>query len=77
MDKLKIFFDTERLSVRSIEKSDKEAYMNLRAVTSEIAQAYQILPGFRDQEWNLSLSSITASQETRNHLDKSQEAVPR
>lgn len=57
MDKPIIHFDTERLHVRSVEESDKEAYMDLRVETSEIAQAYQTLPGFRDREWNGELNS--------------------
>lgn len=57
MDKPNIHFDTERLHVRSVEESDKEAYMDLRVETSEIAQAYQTLPGFRDREWNGELNS--------------------
>ena len=57
MDKPKIHFDTPRLYVRSVEESDKEAYMNLRVETSEIAHAYQSLPGFRDREWDGELNS--------------------
>ena len=57
MDKPKIQFDTARLYVRSVEESDKEAYMNLRVETSDIALAYQIHPGFRDCEWNGELNS--------------------
>ena len=57
MDKPKIQFDTARLYVRSVEESDKEAYMNLRVETSDIALAYQTHPGFRDCEWNGELSS--------------------
>ena len=57
MDKPIINFDTARLYIRSVEESDKEAYMNLRVETSEITQAYQSFPGFRDHEWNEELNS--------------------
>ncbi len=57
MNKPKIHFDTPRLYVRSVEETDKEAYMNLRVDASEIAQAYQRFPGFRDSEWDGELNS--------------------
>ena len=57
MEKPKIFFDTKRLYVRSVEAKDKEDYMNLRVETSELSQAYQSFPGFRDYEWEGELNS--------------------
>lgn len=57
MEKPKISFDTERLYVRSVEETDKDDYMNLRVETSELSQAYQSVPGFRDFEWEGELNS--------------------
>ncbi len=57
MEKPKISFDTERLYVRSVEETDKDDYMNLRVETSELSQAYQSVPGFRDYEWEGELNS--------------------
>lgn len=57
MEKPKISFDTERLYVRSVEEMDKDDYMNLRVETSELSQAYQSVPGFRDHEWEGELNS--------------------
>ena len=51
MGKLRVSFFTDRLYVRSVEKTDKEKYMNLRETTSSLAAAYKSLPGFRENEW--------------------------
>lgn len=56
MEKPRISFETERLIVRSIEDADQEYYMDLRAETSELAAAYQTLPGFREKEWDTELN---------------------
>lgn len=57
MEKPRISFFTDRLYIRSVEKSDKDKYMNLRETTSPLASVYKSLPGFRDHEWEGELNS--------------------
>ena len=57
MGKMKIFFETERLSIRSAEERDKEAYMCLREEVSQISKAYRKKPEFRDYVWDKEFNS--------------------
>lgn len=60
MGNMTISFFTDRLYVRSVEKTDKEKYMNLRETTSPFARTYKSLPGFREDEWERELNSQSA-----------------
>ena len=45
MNKINISFETENLTVRSLQEEDKESYIALRREASNIAEAYKIFDG--------------------------------
>lgn len=51
MNKSFLLFETDRLIIRPLQESDKDYYMALRIETSDIRQAYETMPEFREYEW--------------------------
>ena len=58
MNKINISFETENLTVRSLQEEDKESYIALRREASNIAEAYKIFEGrLEEEEWKDIISS--------------------
>ncbi len=55
--KPEIHIETDRLIIKTLCEEDRIAYMSLRTQSSDLAVAYEMLPEFKNYEWEAELNS--------------------